>query len=695
MVDGLALWQSPIARLRTANRTVARTGGTETQVRAETILKGLEDLGTGWFWTADRDGRLTYISSSVAAQLGCDDAGPLGCLVTDLFLVSGQREATERTLRFLLQTRASFKEIEVCTQASGDRTWALSGRPVLDERGQFLGFVGSGSDLTGRRRAEAEVARLAMSDPLTGLANRARMQRALDQALSRRSGQQHAVAMLLLDLDRFKAVNDTLGHQTGDALLVQVAHRLERAVGASALVGRIGGDEFQVIMIDEDDRTRLAQVARDMIAALSLPYMIKGASITIGCSIGIALAPDDGNDAETLIRNADLALYAAKGDGRGTHKFFRPEFLAQAQLRRQLEDDLRDAMEQDQLSLVYQPIVSTASGSISGYEALLRWAHPQHGQVSPVNFIPVAEESGLIEPIGEWVLRTATAAAARWSGDARIAVNVSPIQFAKPGFPALVANALAHSGLAPSRLELEITESVFLGGAEATEPTFRSLKALGVRLSLDDFGTGYSSLGYLKAAPFDKIKIDQSFVRGAMVAGNRNVAIIRAIVMLADALGMETTAEGVEAQDEIDLIRDLGCSHIQGFVYGRPIPADDIKRHDGVSEIEPSGVKITRPIRTRVLRSVSIEMDGTHVGVRLRDVSLSGAMIDQLNGIDLAPGTNLAIELQPGVFVPAVVRWSKAGRAGLQLLQTFDFRKLSASLGFGAADRVPIQKVQA
>ncbi len=516
-----------------------------------------------------------------------------------------------------------------------------------------------------------------MFDSLTGLANRAKMQLSLDQLLARRPGQWRPFALMLLDLDRFKAVNDTLGHQTGDLLLKLVAQRLQRTVGEGALIGRRGGDEFEVVVTGECRRETLADIAHGIVAALSQPYHIAGSSISIGCSIGIAIAPEDGDTSETLVRNADLALYAAKGDGRGTHRFYIPELLALAQMRRRMEDDLRQALAGGQLHLAYQPVVGTVSGAITGYEALVRWNHPRLGAISPADFIPVAEDSGLIEPIGEWVLRTATMAAAKWPVPVRIAVNVSPIQFARPTLPLLVTSALAKSGLDPARLELEITESVFLGGSTANDATFRNLKALGVRLALDDFGTGYSSLGYLKTAPFDKIKIDQSFVRGLSQPGSRNSAIIKAIVTLADALNLETTAEGVEAQDEIALVRALGCTHIQGFVYGRPVPEEQvIQQLSGTELAAPVGVKVSRAARTRMLRSIWIACNGRRVPARLRDISSAGAMIDDFDPLELTAEARIVIEFVEGEPLGAIVRWSRSGRAGIALDHVFDFRSI-------------------
>jgi diguanylate cyclase (GGDEF)-like protein len=368
------------------------------------------------------------------------------------------------------------------------------------------------------------------------------------------------VRVFLLDLDRFKQVNDTMGHPAGDALLKQVAQRLESTVGAMGRVGRLGGDEFQVIFPGKIDRDELGHLAARVIEALSQPYSLEGSRVTIGASIGIALAPGDGVTSEALIRNADLALYAAKDGGRGRYHFYAADLHSDAEERRKMENDLRDAVANGGLELYYQPVVQTATEKITGFEALLRWNHPQHGFVSPAKFIPIAEDTGMIAAIGEWALRTACKDLARWPANVRVAVNVSALQFANPALPSIVTQALAHAQVDPQRLELEITESVFINDDEGTEQMFRALKAIGVRMALDDFGTGYSSLGYLKKAPFDKIKIDQSFVRGATQPGSINGAIIASIVSLAEALGMETTAEGVETFDELDLCANSGAA---------------------------------------------------------------------------------------------------------------------------------------
>jgi diguanylate cyclase (GGDEF)-like protein/PAS domain S-box-containing protein len=648
-------------------------------VLARRLVREYETHGPGWFWETNRDGRLTYVSEKVAKELGAAREEVVGRPLTEIFDIDSAPADTERSLTFHLSSRTSFAEYSV--QAVGgtkDRWWSISGRPIVDQIGQFRGFIGTGSDLTAKRRSEAEITRLALFDSLTGLANRDRMRLSLDQALARQNGGYRPISLFLLDLDRFKAVNDTLGHQVGDELLKQVAQRLQGSIGDAGLVGRLGGDEFKVVLPGVNDRERLAKLAKAVISSISQPYAINGASISIGSSLGIAVAPDDGETSETLIRNADLALYAAKADGRGVHRFYQQEMLIGAQSRKTLEDDLRKALAQGQFHLAYQPVVSTVGAKIVGFEALIRWTHPTRGPVSPTEFIPVAEECGLIESIGEWVLRTACSEAAKWPEWVRVGVNVSPIQFANPALPQLVINTLARTGLPAHRLELEITEGVFVDESASTDQMFASLKAIGVRLALDDFGTGYSSLGYLRKAPFDKIKIDQSFVRGAAIAGSRNAAIIKAIVTLANTLGMETTAEGAEVQDEIELIRELGCSHIQGYIYGRPMVAADAMRlleGDG-GKASASGYKVSRSPRTKMLRSATLEIGGKQRPVRIRNVSRSGAMVDGLE--TGAIGDEVLIELLDDQMFRARLRWARDGKSGLEFAEPFDLARLTA-----------------
>ncbi len=694
MVGAVLVWFEALALLGALALTMLRLGqldrrGTAEQVRqtgrgrhAERMVAEFEEQGTGWFWETDRHGRITYISARVAAEIAEHDPPPLGRLLTEIFRMdgAGAGTGTERTLAFHLSSRTSFSDYPVCAagDAAGGRWWSMGGRPLVDELDRFQGFIGTGADLTELRRSEAEITRLALFDSLTGLANRQRMRQSIDKTLAQVAEGHRPAGLFLMDLDRFKAVNDTLGHQAGDALLKQVGQRLQRGVGDRGLVGRMGGDEFKVLLPGIAGRQSLATLADDLIAALSQPYAILGTSVTIGCSVGIAIAPDDGADRDTLVRNADLALYAAKAAGRGVHRFYSADMLAGARDRQQLEGDLRAALPAGEFHLCYQPVVRTVDAVVIGYEALIRWRHPVRGLVSPADFIPVAEECGLIGAIGEWVLRTACDEAARWPRDVRVAVNVSPVQFANPQLPGIVASALARSGLAPDRLELEITEGVFLKGSDSSDRMFAALKGLGVRLALDDFGTGYSSLGYLRTAPFDKIKIDQSFVRGAAQPGNRNAAIIRAIVMLADTLGMETTAEGVEIQDEIELVRSLGCSHIQGYVYGRPVPAAEVATALGIDgRAVPSGFRVSRPSRTRLLRSARVTIAGRTHDVRVRDISITGAMIEGLPAHGTAVDAELRIELVEGRSIAARISWTDRKRAGIHFAAPIDLSILS------------------
>jgi predicted signal transduction protein with EAL and GGDEF domain len=416
-----------------------------------------------------------------------------------------------------------------------------------------------------------------------------------------------------------------------------------------------------------------------------MPYMIEGHNISIGASVGIAIAPPGENCADSLIRNADLALYSAKAAGRGTFCFFAPEMHTEAQDRQMLENDLRKAIGRGELQLVFQPVVNAQTEELSGFEALVRWHHPTRGVISPSLFIPLAEESGLILQVGEWVLRTACLEAAKWPENIRVAVNLSPIQFSEASLPATIISALANAQIQPRQLELEITEGVFLVESETTDDMFAKLKSIGVRLALDDFGTGYSSLGYLKKTPFDKIKIDQSFVRGAAKKGSRNAAIIRAIVTLAEDLGMDTTAEGAETHDELTLIRELGCSHIQGYIFGRPMHCDDARELALQNKaITADGFQFNRPPRQGLLKVANLQWNGMTISVRVRNLSTGGALLE--SGRTLPPGSHVQLDLPGCGQLGGEVRWSEHKRMGIQFDEEFDLRRLAPgkNAGFGA-----------
>ena len=661
-----------IARLEwkaAQRRRLAREARERVAARAEDILRSFEETGQGWFWETDRRGLITYISPKAAAVLGrrAEDivGGPLAQIVDP----SQNAADAERTLAFHLSARSAFHDVEVRAATTGEeRWWALAGRPVYDGYKNFCGFRGHGTDLTEKRRSEQQVSRLAHYDSLTGLANRVQMSKALEQILAAPSARERSCAVLMLDLDRFKQVNDTLGHPAGDALLKQVAQRLERAIGQQGRCGRLGGDEFQVIVPGHQDRSTLAQLAQEIIAALSQPYAVQGTNVVIGASVGIALAPEHGASSEELIRNVDLALYAAKDAGRGVSRFYAADLHAAVEERAELEQDLREAIAKGEFQLFYQPVVFAANEKIVGFEALMRWHHPKRGWISPSKFVPIAEDTGLIDRIGQWVLRTACEDLARWPRSVRCAVNVSALQFANPDLPNIVANALAHSGVAPSRLELEITESVFLNDNAGTDAMFKALKRVGVRLALDDFGTGYSSLGYLKKAPFDKIKIDRSFVQGATEEGSRNGAIIASITSLAEALHMDTTAEGVETLDELELVRLLGCSHVQGHIYFKPMSAAEaasLVAGDMVAEAE--GPQSVRAKRQNLLRRVVVVHNGNRLNATVRNVSESGAMVEGLWNVPA--GSILRVEFGADTSVTAQVRWSRENRIGIEFHQ--------------------------
>jgi diguanylate cyclase (GGDEF)-like protein len=439
------------------------------------------------------------------------------------------------------------------------------------------GWVATHEDITVQRRSEVKIEYMAHHDALTDLANRVLLNERLEQALGRRIHLEQMVAVHHLDLDQFKAVNDTFGHPAGDKLLKIVADRLRGLVRETDTIARMGGDEFVVVQAPIADPAESTALAQRIIASMSEPFDLDGHQAVIGASIGIAVGPSDGLGPDDLLRNADLALYRAKGDGRGTFRFFEAAMDLQMQTRRIMERDLRKALSSGQFELYYQPVVNLASGDISGFEALIRWNHPDQGVIPPASFIPLAEETGLIVPVGEWVIRQACATAAQWPGDLSVAVNISAAQFRNPGLMQVIVGALATSGLHPTRLEIEITETVLLQNRETTLAVLRQLRELGIRIAMDDFGTGYSSLTYLQCFPFDKIKIDRSFVKD-ITENTGSLNIVRAVAALAKGMGMTATAEGVETSEQLDRITSEGCTEMQGFLFSRPVPASEIER---------------------------------------------------------------------------------------------------------------------
>jgi len=504
-----------------------------------------------------------------------DRVGPGTSLteIVDMRFEAGSFPAMSRDeyLHWRKNVAVSAKPTESIVELRNGRTFKIRHRPMPD-----FGWVATHEDITEQRRSEVKIEYMAHHDSLTELANRVLLNERLEYALDRTDPEQ-MVAVHHLDLDQFKAVNDTFGHPAGDKLLKIVADRLRGLVRETDTIARMGGDEFVIVQSAIADPADATSLAQRVIRLMSEPYDLDGQQAVIGASIGIAVGPGDGSSADKLLRNADLALYRAKGDGRGTFRFFEPAMDLQMQTRRIMEQELRKALPAGEFELYYQPVVNLVSNEISGFEALLRWNHPTKGMIAPATFIPLSEEIGFIVPLGEWVIRQACAAAARWPGELRVAVNISAVQFRSAGLMQVIVGALANSGLDPTRLEIEITETVLLENKETTLDVLHQLRALGVRIAMDDFGTGYSSLTYLQCFPFDKIKIDRSFVKD-IAENTGSLNIVRAVAALANGMGMTATAEGVETREQLDRITSEGCTEMQGFLFSQPLPAHEIER---------------------------------------------------------------------------------------------------------------------
>ena len=539
------------------------------------LLRELQASGSSGLWELDANLIITNISFGLAEAIDKPVEAVVGLSARRLLDPGGHITALSTGMRRLFdhfENGAEFRDIAIPTGAG--RWWSLSGKPAVDGR-EIVGWRGVASEITALRLTGDDAIRAARSDPLTGIANRLLVRELLEEALLGKLLGEAECALLLVDLDRFKLVNDTMGHGIGDQLLQEVARRLEAIAGEGGRVGRLGGDEFAVVWVGPSDRSSLDRLAERIIAELSKCFVIGSASVNVGATIGIAIGGDDGGREEQLMRSADLALYRAKKEGRGGHAFFDHSMFVAAEDLRAIENDVREALDSGGLRLVYQPIVDAVTSKAVGREALLRWHHPTRGDIPPERFVPIIEDSGLMHRIGDWVIRTACAEAARWPKPLRIAVNVSAAQLGGSGLAQTVVGALAASGLPPGRLELEVTESVFLGDDASTLASLDRLRMLGVRLVLDDLGKGYSSFGYLARAQFSKIKIDQTFVRGAAQGTRESVAIVHAILALARGLGVETTAEGIETAEQAEAMRALGCTQLQGFHFGRPKPAED------------------------------------------------------------------------------------------------------------------------
>ncbi len=531
----------------------------------------LENMSQG-LCMFEADGRVLLFNERFAKMTGFTPAALKGLSLLDLVksrVLPGSPE------EFVAQVVAAMRAGKTNTRV----VETLDGRTlrIVEQPRQEGGWVSTLEDITEWQKAQAQISQMAGHDALTNLPNRTLFRERLDQAL-RRVTRGEQVAVFCLDLDHFKDVNDTLGHPIGDDLLKEVARRLSECLREGDTVCRLGGDEFAIVQVGSELQVpETSALANRLIEVVSAPYIVQGHQVIVGTSVGISVAPDDGRDPDQLLRNADMALYRAKGDGRGSYRFFEAGMDARAQARRVLELDLRTALSRGEFEVRYQPILDVNTDRIICFEALIRWRHPQRGIILPAGFIPLAEETGLINAIGDWVLRTACMDATRWPQDVRVAVNLSPAQFKNCNLVTSVLAALSGSGLDANRLELEITETVLLRDNAATLATLHKLREVGIRIAMDDFGTGASSLSYLRSFPFDKIKIDRSFVRDLATRGD-SMAIVRAVTGLGRSLGVSTTAEGVETIEQLALLRSEGCDEVQGYLFGSPCPAAEVEK---------------------------------------------------------------------------------------------------------------------
>ena len=540
------------------------------QLLLDTILNNMSQ-GVLMF---DQAARLIFCNQRYIELYGlAPDVGTPGSTLRDLLkarMAAGSFSGDpDDYTRNLLEVIAQGKSTSAMIRLSDGRVIALVNKPIAG-----IGWLATHEDVTERNRAEERIAHMARHDALTDLPNRILLRDRLEHDLKRvKRGE--CLAVLCLDLDHFKGVNDTLGHPIGDELLKAVADRLRRCTREPDTIARLGGDEFAIIMNGVEQPSDAAALSKRLRDAITKPYNINDHQIVVDISVGISVSPDDGSEPDQLLKNADMALYGAKADGRGTYRFFEPEMDARMKGRRELEMNLRNALVNNELELYYQPLVNLKNNEISAFEALLRWHHPTRGMISPNDFIPIAEETGLIVPVGEWVLRKACEETANWPDDVKVAVNLSPAQLKSRNLVQVVMSALANSGMAANRLQLEITESVLMQNTFATLATLHELRKLGVQIAMDDFGTGYSSLSYLRSFPFDKIKIDRSFIQD-LANGAEPYAIVRAVTGLANNLSIISTAEGVETQQQLDTLQNVGCTEMQGHLFSKARPAGEI-----------------------------------------------------------------------------------------------------------------------
>ncbi len=541
------------------------------------LLKDFEAHSSDWLWETDETLRIIRASERFAQAAGCSQIELCGMTLEELLSRnSSDQHPSISVIVNSMQRRLNFTELEVPIELNGEtHWWSLTGMAEISSNHSFIGYHGVGSDVTFEKKADERISFLAHNDALTGLLNRAHFTEMLNQTVSRLERYGAPFALLFLDLDHFKTVNDTRGHPVGDRLLVEVAKRLKMLVPSNTTLARLGGDEFAIILNKVSKAEDVEPLAQKIVEDISKAFHIDGETISIGASVGIVIAPRHGTRFDQLLRNVDLALYRAKHGGRSAYRFFELSMDSQARERRALEFDLKSALQNDEFALYYQPLIGAVTNKPAGFEALLRWNHPIRGLISPSEFIPIAENSGLITSIGDWAIEQACITAAAWPEHLTVAVNLSAPQFDNARIVDSVRHALRESGLAPNRLELEITESLLIERPDDVIAILEQLRALGVSIAMDDFGTGYSSLSYLLKFPYDKIKIDRSFV-SAIETDKAACDVLRTIGALAKTLNMQITAEGVETKAQVDFLRTIACDQLQGYFFARPLSDSEL-----------------------------------------------------------------------------------------------------------------------
>ena len=632
------------------------------------MLDELESSGLGWFWASDEEGHLTYLSGAIAERLEIPLDQLLGQPLAAIFApIDG--DGRTKSLSLMLGARKAFSGFAVnATKRPQGAVLRLAGQPAFDGK-KFTGFRGTGADITAEYVREAETQRLAKYDSLTGLSNRHRMAHQIEATLTAFKAAKRNCAILMLDLDKFKQVNDTLGHAAGDELLKQVAGRLTRSIERECEIGRLGGDEFQVMIPDLDDRGVLGDIAMKIITMLKQPYSLDEGRCVIGCSVGIAIAPHDGVTGAEIVRSADLALYAAKNGGRGQYRFYSGDLENEAIFRRRLEADLGKAVREKQLFLKYEPIVDAQTQRVRTLEAHICWNHDQRGEIEEDEFASILDGSSQVLDVGKWAIAEACRHAAYWPETVRVAVNVPVQLFRHNDFVEEVSRALREADMPANRLELEISEAVFFGDTNIVDRTLAQLFKLGVRLTLDEFGSGYSSLAYLRRAPFDMIKIDEKLVAEAERHDSRELGLIRAIVALSGALEMETIANGIESNALLVSLLDCGVDCVEGPIFSDPVGREVVESEllGGGWMIEPSSDRTKRARRRTVFRKIQVIHDDHSYEVTLRNLSKTGALIQGL--ADVPKGTQFVVDLGGGQLAVATVIRSSSDTQGLEFEQ--------------------------